>query len=146
MTFTCTRTSYSVSNHPVLHLSDAWRHVISTVTAVMVISTMGRLLQLHYFCYVFLRNNHSRNIMGSGQRWHKTFPRMKYVIYLYIVYMSNFSGLELVQEPDEKEPCWRPVFRWKDNIKIDFKEIRNCVDLIHLAQDRDKWWWLFSTQ
>jgi hypothetical protein len=43
--------------------------------------------------------------MGSGQRWHKTFPRMKYVIYLYVVYMSNFSGPDLVQEPDGKEPC-----------------------------------------
>jgi hypothetical protein len=31
--------------------------------------------------------------------------------------------------------------RWEDNIKMDVKEIGGeGMDLIYLAQDRDKWW------
>jgi hypothetical protein len=34
----------------------------------------------------------------------------------------------------------RPRRSWEDNIKMDLKEIRlDGFDLIHVAQDRDKW-------
>ena len=46
----------------------------------------------------------------------------------------------LTGNPTGKRPLGRPRHRWKDNIKMDFKEIgintRNCVDLHH---DRDYW-------
>jgi hypothetical protein len=33
-----------------------------------------------------------------------------------------------------------PRRRWKDNIRIDLREIRwEAMDWIHLAQDRDQW-------
>jgi hypothetical protein len=47
----------------------------------------------------------------------------------------------LVGKPDGKKPLGRPMFRWKDNIKIYFKENRwDCGDWINLAGDMDKWW------
>jgi hypothetical protein len=34
----------------------------------------------------------------------------------------------------------RPKHKWKDNIKMDLKEIgREGLDWIHLAQNRDHW-------
>jgi hypothetical protein len=45
-----------------------------------------------------------------------------------------------VEEPDGKRPVGRPRHSWVDNIKMDRVEIKlGCVDLIGLAQDRDKW-------
>ena len=39
-----------------------------------------------------------------------------------------------------KKPLGRPRCRWEDNIKIDLQEV-GCggMDLIELAQDRDRW-------
>ena len=39
-----------------------------------------------------------------------------------------------------KRPLGRPMHRWEDNIKMDFQEV-GCggMDLIELAQDRDRW-------
>jgi hypothetical protein len=46
----------------------------------------------------------------------------------------------LVRKPEGKRPLGRPRRRWVDNIKIDLLEIGwGGVDLIGLAQDRDKW-------
>jgi hypothetical protein len=40
--------------------------------------------------------------------------------------------------PDGKRPVGRDRNRWKDNIKIDFKETgREGVDWIHPPQDRE---------
>jgi hypothetical protein len=51
----------------------------------------------------------------------------------------------LIGKPDGKRPFRRLRFRWKDNIKMDLKEIRfGGVDWIHLAQDRDQWWALVT--
>jgi hypothetical protein len=39
-----------------------------------------------------------------------------------------------------KEPLGRPRCRWEDGIRIDLMEIGLVgVDLIRLAQDRDRW-------
>jgi hypothetical protein len=36
--------------------------------------------------------------------------------------------------------------RWKDNIKMDLKEMgREGVDWIDVFQDRDKWWTIVNT-
>ena len=46
----------------------------------------------------------------------------------------------MVGEPEGKRPLGRRRRRWKDNIKMDLKEM-GCegMDWIDLAQDRDRW-------
>ena len=46
----------------------------------------------------------------------------------------------LVGKPEGKRPLGRPRRRWEDNIKMDLQEV-GCegVELIELAQDRDRW-------
>jgi hypothetical protein len=45
----------------------------------------------------------------------------------------------LAGKPEGKRPFGRRKSRWKDNIKMDLREIgREDVDWIHLAQDRDQ--------
>ena len=52
----------------------------------------------------------------------------------------------LVVKPEGKKPLGRPMRRWEDNIKMDFQEV-GCgdMDLIELAQDRDRWRALINT-
>jgi hypothetical protein len=46
----------------------------------------------------------------------------------------------LVGKPEKKRPPRRPICRWEDNIKMDFREIRmEGVAFILLIQDRDQW-------
>jgi hypothetical protein len=46
----------------------------------------------------------------------------------------------LVGKPEGKRPLGRPRRRWKDNIKMNFLEIRlSVVDWIGLAQDKYRW-------
>ena len=55
------------------HLAKVCWHFVSTVTAVTICNSMGRLLLLYipkmslYFHYVPLCNNHSENIIGQNQ-------------------------------------------------------------------------------
>jgi hypothetical protein len=52
----------------------------------------------------------------------------------------------LVGRPEGRRPLERPRRRWEDNIKMDLEEIGfRDVDLIHLAQDRDRWRDLVNT-
>jgi hypothetical protein len=45
----------------------------------------------------------------------------------------------LVGRPEGRRPLGRPRHRWKDNIKMDLREIGfGDVDWINLAQDRDR--------
>jgi hypothetical protein len=45
-----------------------------------------------------------------------------------------------LEEPTEKRPLGRSSRRWKDNIKMDLKEIGiNTRNWVHWAQDRDYW-------
>ena len=46
----------------------------------------------------------------------------------------------LVGKPEGKRLLGRPKRRWEDNIKMDLQEV-GCggMDLIELAQDRDRW-------
>jgi hypothetical protein len=46
----------------------------------------------------------------------------------------------LVGKPEEKKPMGRPRRRRKDNIGMELQEVVcGCIDLIGLAQDRDRW-------
>jgi hypothetical protein len=46
----------------------------------------------------------------------------------------------LVGKPEGKRPLGIPRRRWEDNIRMDLVEIGwECVDWMHLAQDRDNW-------
>jgi hypothetical protein len=52
-----------------------------------------------------------------------------------------------VGKPERKRPLGKPGRRWKDNIKIDLREIGlKDVDWIHLVQDRDWWRALVNTE
>jgi hypothetical protein len=51
----------------------------------------------------------------------------------------------LVGNPEEMRQLGRSRCRWKDNIKIDLREVGlESADWINLAQDRDKWWALVN--
>jgi hypothetical protein len=46
----------------------------------------------------------------------------------------------LVGKPEGKRPLGRPRRRWEDNNKMDIQEAGSeDMDLIELAQDRDRW-------
>jgi hypothetical protein len=46
----------------------------------------------------------------------------------------------LVGKPERKRPLGRPRLRWKDDIKMDLREVGcGVMDWIELAQDRDRW-------
>jgi len=46
----------------------------------------------------------------------------------------------LVGKPEGKSQLARPRFRWEDNIKMDLQDVGcRSMDLIDLAQDRDRW-------
>jgi hypothetical protein len=52
----------------------------------------------------------------------------------------------LVVMPEGRRPLGRPRRRWEDIIKMDLREIGfGDVDLINLAQDRDRWRALVNT-
>ena len=46
----------------------------------------------------------------------------------------------LVGKPEQKRPLGKPRRRWKDNIKMNLREV-GCdpEDWIALAEDRDQW-------
>ena len=60
----------------------------------------------------------------------------------HVARMAEKRGVKqvLVGKPEGKRPLGRPWLRWDDNIKVDLQEV-GCggVDLIELAQDRDRW-------
>ena len=45
----------------------------------------------------------------------------------------------LVGKPEGKRPLRRPRHRWKDNIKMDLREVGRGGDWMELARDRDGW-------
>jgi len=53
----------------------------------------------------------------------------------------------LVGKSDGKRPMGRPRRRWEDNIMMDLQEVGGaCGDWMELAQDRDRWRALVSTE
>jgi hypothetical protein len=60
----------------------------------------------------------------------------------HVVHMGEVRGAYniLVGRPEGRRPLGSPLRRWKDNIKMDLREIGfGDVDWIHWVQDRDKW-------
>jgi hypothetical protein len=52
----------------------------------------------------------------------------------------------LIGKPEGKRPFGRRRHRWKDNVKMDLREIGwEGVDWIHLAQDRYQWRTVMNT-
>ena len=46
----------------------------------------------------------------------------------------------LVGKPEDRRPLGRRMRKWGDNIKMDLQEVKcGGVELIELAQDRDRW-------
>jgi len=45
----------------------------------------------------------------------------------------------LVGIPERKKPLGRPRRRWDDNTNMDLQEVGWGMDLIALAQNRDRW-------
>jgi hypothetical protein len=51
----------------------------------------------------------------------------------------------LVGRPEGRRRLGKPRRRWEDNIKMDLQEVGwESVDLIYMAQDRDRWWALVN--
>jgi hypothetical protein len=43
-------------------------------------------------------------------------------------------------KPEGRRPLGRPRLKWKDNIKMDLREVRlGAMDWIDVAEDSDKW-------
>ena len=43
-------------------------------------------------------------------------------------------------KPKRKRPLEGPRYRWEDNMKMELQEVGcGCMDLVDLAQDRDRW-------
>jgi hypothetical protein len=46
----------------------------------------------------------------------------------------------LVGKPEGKRSFGRPRRSWENNIRMDPREVgRECMDFMHLAEDRDQW-------
>jgi hypothetical protein len=78
-----------------------------------------------------------RAIKARRMRWAGHVGRMGEVRGAYNILFGS---------PEGRRPLGRPRRRWKDNIKMDLREIGlGDVDWIHLAQDRDRWRALVNT-
>ena len=58
----------------------------------------------------------------------------------YSTYLEQFRNAYrvLVARSERKRPLGRPIRRWKDNIKVDLREVScDAINWIDLAQDRD---------
>jgi hypothetical protein len=72
-----------------------------------------------------------RVIKARRMRWAGHVARMGEVRGTYNIF---------VRRPEGRRPLGRPRRRWEDNIKMGLREIGfGDVDLIHWAQDRDRW-------
>jgi len=64
-----------------------------------------------------------------------------------VAHMGEGRGVHrfLVGKPEGKRSLGRPRLRWKDNIKMDLREVGGVGDWMGLAQDRDRWRALVNT-
>jgi hypothetical protein len=47
--------------------------------------------------------------------------------------------LEVQRNPEGRKPLGKPRNRWKDNIKVDLREVGRGMDWIDLVQNRNRW-------
>jgi hypothetical protein len=65
--------------------------------------------------------------------------RMKWVGHVARMVEGRGVYRVLVRKPEGRRPLGRPRRRWKDNIRMDLREVAcGCVDWMELAQDRDR--------
>ena len=60
----------------------------------------------------------------------------------HVAHMGERRGIYrvLVGKREGKRPLGTPRHRWEDNIKMNLQEVEcGGMDLIELAQDRDRW-------
>jgi hypothetical protein len=63
----------------------------------------------------------------------------------YMVEMK-YMNRNLSRKSERRRSLGRPQYKWKDNIKMDVREIGlEDVDWIHVAWDRGRWWTLVTT-
>jgi hypothetical protein len=80
--------------------------------------------------------NIMRVIKSKRTKWAGKLTRMLESRCVYRVLVGNSVG---------QRPLGRPRLGWEDNIKMELQEIVcGCVDLIELAQDRDRCWALVN--
>ena len=53
--------------------------------------------------------------------------------------MKRNACRTVVIQPKGKLPLGRPRHRWEDNVKMELKEMTECMKWTDLAQDRGKW-------
>jgi hypothetical protein len=72
-----------------------------------------------------------RVIISRGMRWAGHVAGMGEMRNAYKI---------LIGKPEGRKPLGRPKRGWKDNITMDLRKTGwECVDWIHLYQDRDQW-------
>ena len=87
------------------------------------------IVLVHQYKYVCVSYNW--NLKSRRLRWSGHVARMEQCRNAYKV---------LVGKPEGKRPLGKPRCRWKDNIKMDLREMcYNLGDWIALAEDRDRW-------
>jgi hypothetical protein len=66
-------------------------------------------------------------------------------IFVSIGEMTNVYTI-LLGNLETKRPLGRPLYRWEIYMEVDFKEMKlEVVELIQLAQDRNRRWALVNT-
>jgi hypothetical protein len=71
---------------------------------------------------------------------------MRWVGYVSFMAKMRTAYKILFGKPEGKRPIVRPRPRWKNNIKVDLREIGlEVVDWVHVVQDGDLWWALGNT-
>ena len=88
-------------------------------------------LQLHNdeLYYLYSSPNNVRVLKLRRMRWAG-----------HIASMGGEEGRVQVGKPEGKRPLGRPRCRWKNNIKMDLREV-GCggMDWIEVGRDRDRW-------
>jgi hypothetical protein len=93
----------------------------------------GEWRKLHNgeLCNLYSSPDIIRQLKSRRMRWAGNVARIGEGRNLYRVLVGKYEG---------KMPLVRPRRRWEDRIKMDLRDIGwECVEWIHLAQDRDRW-------
>jgi hypothetical protein len=71
--------------------------------------------------------------------------RIKWTVHVARTGEIRNAYIILVGKSEENGPLGRPNRIWEDNIRIDQRYMEwKAVDWIHLAQDMDHWWVLWT--
>ena len=87
-----------------------------------------------------LHNGELNNLSSPNIVWVIKSRRMRWTGHVARMVEGRGVYRVLVGKPEGRRPLGRPRHRWKDNIRLDLREV-GCgyVDWMELAQDRDGW-------